>query len=266
MKFAIVVSEKDIAGMNIKERLLEGYTFIGKGSDYELKENKNISLHIIKEDTIHSEELDKRIEADIFIFATRHKAKAGIKTLTCHTPGNFGKAEFGGRDKKLCVAYANLMKKAYLKLKENSEGLDYYVSLECTHHGPYIEKPCMFIEIGSTEDEWRDEKAAKAVAKTIIDIIKGNIPEDKAAIGLGGLHYCDNFNKLLERSDIAVGHICPKYNLENLDEDMLKQMTEKSKENAEFVILDWKGLGKEKQRIVELLEKLKIKYLRTDKI
>lgn len=253
MKYAIIVSEKDIAGMNIKERLLEIYDF-----------KDNITLHIIKEDTVHSNDLDKQIEADIFIFATRHKAEAGIKTLTVHTPGNWSKAEFGGVDKKLCTAYANLMKTAYLKLKENNN-LGFEVSLECTHHGPLIDKPCMFIEIGSTEDEWRNTEAAKVIAKTIIDVLTNPISEDKAAIGIGGMHYCPNFNKILERTDLAVGHVCPKYQLENLDEDVLKQAIERTKEKVELVILDWKGLGKEKQRIVELLEKLNIEYGRIGK-
>lgn len=251
MKYAIVVSEKDIAGMNIKERLLE------------LK--PDINIHTIKEDTVHSNDLDKQIEADIFIFATRHSAKAGVKTLTVHTPGNWSKAEFGGVDGRLCVAYANLMKTAYLKLKENND-LDYGVSLECTHHGPLINKPCMFIEIGSTEEEWRNEGAAKVIAKTIIDLINSEIPEQKAAIGIGGIHYCPNFNKALERSQVAISHICPKYQLQNLDEDMLKQAIERTKEKVIFAFLDWKGLGTEKQRIVELLEKLGIKYVRTDKL
>ena len=67
------------------------------------------------------------------------------------------------------------------------------------------------------------------------------------------------------KSDYAVGHICPKHNLESLDEDMLKQLIDKTLPKPEFVILDWKGLGKEKQRILELLEKNSIKYERSDK-
>ena len=265
MKSAIITSEKDIAGMNIKERLLEMYEWHEKDKYHILKDDENISLHTLKEETIYSEELDKEIEADVFIFATRHKAKAGIKTLTVHTPGNWSKAEYGGKDNRLCVSCANLMKATYLKLKENNN-LDYVVSLECTHHGPYMEKPCMFIEIGSAEEEWKDEKAAKIIAKTIIDVLSDDVPNHKTAIGLGGLHYCDNFNKILERTDIAIGHICPKHQLHNLNEDTLKQALQKSKEKTELAILDWKGLGTEKQKIVEMLDRLKIKSERTDRI
>jgi D-aminoacyl-tRNA deacylase len=226
----------------------------------------NISIYTIKKETIESNHLDKNIDADIFIFATRHKAQEGIKTLTVHTPGNWSKAGYGGIDKKLGIAYANLMKTSYLTLKENAKDLDYEISLECTHHGPFIEKPSMFIEIGSTEKEWRDEKAAEVIAKTIIDVLQGNISNNRAAIGIGGTHYCLNFNKILERTDIAIAHICPKYQLENLNEEMLKQAIAKTKEKVELILLDWKGLGKEKQRIVEILNKLNLKYERTDKL
>ena len=67
------------------------------------------------------------------------------------------------------------------------------------------------------------------------------------------------------KSDIAVGHICPKHNLETLDEEMLNQMLEKTLPKPEFVMLDWKGLGKEKQRILELLKNNNIKFERSDK-
>lgn len=266
MKYAIIVSEKDIAGMNVKRKLLEMYRFDENDGLFVLQDNKDVSLHTLTEETILSEDLDKEIDADVFIFATRHRAKAGIKTLTCHTPGNWSKAEFGGSDKRLCVSFGNLMKTSYLKLKENAEEIDYEVSLECTHHGPYMEKPCMFIEIGSTEEQWKDENAGKVMAKTIIDVLSSEIKEEKCAIGLGGTHYCTNFNKILDRSDIAIGHIYPKYQLKNLDSDILKQAISQSKEKIELVILDWKGLGTEKQRIVEILDKLSIKYKRIDQL
>ena len=39
----------------------------------------------------------------------------------------------------------------------------------------------------------------------------------------------NNFNKLLERTDVAVGHVCPKYALEHLDSEMIEKAMNKYK-------------------------------------
>ena len=66
-------------------------------------------------------------------------------------------------------------------------------------------------------------------------------------------------------TDYAVGHICAKYNLENLDIELVRQAMEKTIPNASLVLLDWKGLGKEKERIVKMLEENNINCQRNDK-
>jgi len=86
------------------------------------------------------------------------------------------------------------------------------------------------------------------------------------AFGVGGLHYCNNFNKVQLRTNIAIGHICPKYMLEKLDSEMILQAMSKTIPKPSFVLLDWKGLGREKQRIVNLLNELGIEYRRTDQL
>ena len=70
-------------------------------------------------------------------------------------------------------------------------------------------------------------------------------------------------NKVMLKSEYAIGHICAKYNLDILDIDLVKQAMEKS--NSKFVLLDWKGLGKEKQRILEILEKNNVEFKRSDR-
>ena len=76
----------------------------------------------------------------------------------------------------------------------------------------------------------------------------------------------NNFNKVVLRTEIAFSHICPKFQLENLDEELIKQSIEKTKEKVDFIVLDWKGLGKEKQRIVEMLKNLNLEFNRADQI
>ena len=272
MQTAIITSSKDPAGMNIKESLLELFNFKETNENfdnnpvYELNiNNKDIKLYTTEKDSVFCENIDNKIEADLFIFATRHSAKAGIKTLCLHTPGNWDKAEFGGKEKQLCTAAPSYIKDAFLILNELGRDLDYEKTLEVTHHGPFIEKPCFFIEIGSSEEQWKDKDAAGVIAKTIIKLLQTEKKEHKIAFGIGGPHYAAAFNKISTRTNIAIGHICPKYQLQNLDEEMILKAIEKTQEKVDFVLLDWKGLGKEKQRILDILENNSIKYERSDK-
>ena len=49
------------------------------------------------------------------------------------------------------------------KAKEEMR-LNYQVSYECTHHGPSLDVPTMFVERGSSLKQWKDLRAAEAVA------------------------------------------------------------------------------------------------------
>ena len=233
MKYAVIVSKQDQAGMNIAN-------FI--------EERDDLKLFIREEDSVNCENIDKEIQAEMFIFATRHSSEKGTPALSVHFPGNFSKADFGGKERKLCKTNASLQKEFYLKLKELHDG---EVTLEVTHHGPYLEKPCIFIEIGSTEKEWVNEEYGKIIAKTISEVTKG-YKKYKVVAGIGGGHYPRTMNKLLERTEYAIAHICPKYHLENLNEDLIKQML--NSEKVEFVVVDWKGLGNHKEKVKQLLE------------
>jgi D-aminoacyl-tRNA deacylase len=56
--------------------------------------------------------------------------------------------------------------------------------------------------------------------------------------------------------------VAPKHNLESVDRDMLNQMIAKSIERVTYIIVDWKGLGKEKNRIMRLVENTGLEVLR----
>jgi D-aminoacyl-tRNA deacylase len=258
MKFSIIASEKDIAGMNIATTLREMF-----GS----KIKNNVSLHIIKEETIFFNDADK-LDADYLIFATRHQSKSGEKTLSMHFPGNFSRAEYGGVDKHFCTSAVSLLKQAFINLNELGKDSGYNITLEATHHGPLLKKPVMFIEIGSREEQWHDKKAAEIIAKTIMKTILEYEKKDyETAIGFGGLHYCHNFNEIELSKNIALSHICPKYHISNLDEEIILRMVSSSDSKVSFALLDWKGIQSEdKQRLVGMLEKLGIAWKKTKEI
>jgi len=273
-KIAIIVSSKDRAGVNIRNNLLELFDFKilnDKFDDndvfqYNKIHNTIINLYLTNNDLIHSENIDRQINADIFIFASKHRSKENTPAFTVHSIGNWNSAEMGGYEKKLCHSSAILMKNMFIGLNENAKHTNYEITMEATHHGPYIEKPAVFVEIGSTEKEWKEKTNGEIIAKTIIKSLENENKDYKIAVGIGGTHYCANFNKIMLKSDVAFSYVCPKYALQNLNEDLIQQSLQKTTEKIDFAVLDWKGLGAEKQRIVEMLEKLNVKVERTDKI
>jgi len=188
--------------------------------------------------------------------------------LSVHAPGNWGAAEMGGKKRQVCLTSSLFLKHLFQILNQEVKkaNSDYEVTLEATHHGPYIEKPCCFIEIGSCEENWRDKKAGLIIAETIKKAITTKVKKHKTAIGIGGPHYCPNFNKIQLNSDYALSHIIPQYSFP-VTEEMIKQAINKTQEKVDLVLLDWKGLKSEqRQELVRLLNSLNLDYKRTSEI
>ncbi len=269
-KYLIVASKKDRAGINITTQLSQ---FRENPLLSSMKDAPSFDFYLCDEEIIFTENLDKEkiSRYDFVIFASKHQSEAGGKTLSVHAPGNWRQNEFGGEPEKICPTSSQFLKQIFEKLKANAEEshLDYEVTLECTHHGPLIDKPCVFIEIGATPTEWEDRRAGFAVAKTIRDIIKDFKPNpySENAVAIGGPHYCPNFNKIQLNSNLAISHIIPQYSLP-LTENMVREAIEKTQEEIDFALLDWKGLGNAESRkqVTEILDKLYIRYKRTSEI
>ncbi|MEK6848123.1 MAG: D-aminoacyl-tRNA deacylase [Nanoarchaeota archaeon] len=263
--FLILASRKDPAGVNIVTQLAQFQKDSPqKFFDVVLAENELIYTENIN--------LEKINQYDFIIFASRHVSEKKEKTLSVHAPGNWKKADFGGKPGIVCKTSAIFQKEIMKKLDETAKFFHlrkYNISLECTHHGPLIDKPCIFIEIGSTEEEWKDSKAGFIVAKTIFDVLKDikENPYNEVAIGIGGPHYCPNFNKIQIKSNVAISHIIPGYSLP-LTEEMVKEALDKTEEEVDFALLDWKGIGNsdERKRIIEILDKFYIRHKKVSEI
>lgn len=270
-KYLIIASKKDKAGTNITTTLSQ---FRQNPVLSSIGEKSNFDFYLVDDEIIYTKNLDseKINQYDFIIFASKHKSEKQEKTLSIHAPGNWREAELGGEPEKVCKTSALFQKQIFEKLKTNSEKYhlkDYSITLECTHHGPLINKPCIFIEIGSTEIEWSDRRAAFIISKTISDIIKEfkENPYNEVAIGIGGPHYCPNFNKIQLKSNIAISHIIPQYVLP-LKEEMIEEALQKTDEEVDFALLDWKGLGNSQQRqqILDILDKLYVRYKRINEV
>lgn len=275
-KIAIVTSASDAAGVSIKAQLLRNYGFektSGEEFDgfevYSLPiEDYEARLFTIAGESTRYERIDERIAAGMFVFATRHYSRAGVPALTTHSIGNWGRAEFGGKDQAVCQTSPSLLKLFLQNLvaAAKSESYKGEVVQESTHHGPYVEKPAVFIEIGSSEQQWKDAKLASMVADSLIGglgdyaVLDEHGEKHEAVVALGGPHYASHFKKLMLDSQYAVGHICPKHHLQSLTPELLQQALDSCHpEKAAAVALDWKGLGTEKQRIKQILDDKKIR-------
>jgi len=262
MKFCIVVSNKDKAGLNIKDKLIKYHGFKKKGSMYQ---KANISLLTLPDDTIYSDDIDKIFLADLYIFATRHSSAKGVKSLSVHAPGNWGPADYGGREGTLCVAPASYIKEGLKILDSYAKGLDFQITVEQTHHGPILKRPCMFIEIGSEEKSWCEELPGKIIAKTIMELLHRK-PRYESTVFLGGGHYNHEVNKILLKTNLAVGHICAKHALKYLDKQLLLQAIDKTSEPVKRIIIDWKGLGEYKQKVIAILDEMEISYEKSKRL
>ena len=220
-------------------------------------------MHFIEGNQCFADEANN-IDADFLIFASLHKSESEKPTLTVHSIGNWNKAEYGGRDKTLVPSSAVLNKILIsgLEKEAKNQGIDWPVVAEVDHHGPYLEKPTVFIEIGSTEKEWQNRKAGNAVAMAILNCIQTKA-KYRVAIGLGGGHYCSSFSKILLKTDIALSHIAPKYVLDSFDSCLFKQMIEKTVEAVEFALIDWKGTNaKQREKIISYCNEFGLDYKR----
>jgi len=268
----IVASNKDIASLNIKKQILNDYSF-SKVSE-EFKENpvyeatfsdRLVKLVTLNKESVYAQNITNFFtNLELIIFISRHSSASGTPTLSTHAPGNLAEAKLGGMPRKVSVSPANAMRdalKAMMRLKEEMQ-LDYDVCYECTHHGPSLNVPTMFAELGSSPTQWKDLEAAEAVAHATIEAVSkfSNFPA-KAVIGIGGPHYNDKFTRIALKDDLAFGHMIPKYALPHIDLEILNQCVERTLERVELAVLDWKGIkGEHKPKLVETLKKMNMPF------
>ena len=243
----------------------EIFEFYNNGKSYTSKEYDNVILHLSSDSVLEMDYLDDLYpEASSFIFLSKHKSDSAIPTLTCHSVGNFLDNPYGGNPKELGIAYPSLQKEYIKKLDLNKKLVPAYdIIIEATHHGPTsLKKPTIFIELGSSEPQWFDRIAASTVCSCLLKVIQNGLSKCKqVGICLGGTHYPTKFNKLLLSTNFGLGAIASKHNLDGIDEGMLQQMVSKSAEPVSHVILDSKGLGAHRDRILRLVQESGLEIL-----
>ena len=63
--------------------------------------------------------------------------------------------------------------------------------------------------------------------------------------------------------EVAFGHMIPKYAIHCLDNEILSECVEKTREKVGMAILDWKGIkGADKPKLLKMLNEIGLQYSR----
>jgi len=246
----LIAYQDDPAGRNMaaflsKDMTLDGDVFRGKYYD----------LVIIPTPAISADWLEEKYDHDGFIFLSKHAAESGVLALTCHSTGNFSDAKFGGNSRQIAIPKPDLQKIYLQTLKRNqSKFSEFQITIEATHHGPTaLTKPTIFIEIGTTEKQWTDMSLCTSVATLVHQVLSQPIKEHPVAICFGGTHYPSKFTNELLEGRYSLGTVMPKHALDFLDEELFSHILTQNC-MAKTALLDWKGLGPYKEKLLDLLK------------
>jgi D-aminoacyl-tRNA deacylase len=244
MTVLLISSSEDPASTNIKNSLLNQTTWTEQGTFYDTPVYQHTSLKklvivTIPDKKIRHEDIDIEIhdqlslEPRLAIFLSRHRSKMEEPSLTVHPIGNYAEAEFGGKPRTLVLAAPRMMTHLLRLIKKNLEGttLPYKVCFEVTHHGPYLQIPTFFAEVGSTETQWRQPEPAAVIAQSLLELFHDHLYEDEyphttpVVLGIGGGHYAPRFTEVAFQKNVAFGHMIASYHIDagTIDWEMLDQ-------------------------------------------
>ena len=264
----ILASTTELGSTTLANALIEGQGFVSTGVSllgHPVYQKGSFLLARYEGMIVLPPNLDEFFNPQAYIFLSRHSAESGIASLTAHTTGNFSAdAEFGGNGRELGRADPALLKNYMMALwKRREEVKGYEITIEATHHGPTsLQKPVLFVELGSSEKYWGDKEAASVVAEALMESLTEKQIWGRVAIGFGGTHYPEKFTKMVVEGDTAFSFIVPKYALEHVDEGTMGQMLQRTNSPVRQAVLDWKGLGPHKEKVVGLVKQFGLEEVR----
>jgi D-aminoacyl-tRNA deacylase len=264
MVVLIVSSTEDPASTNMKTSLLEQTPWEESGvfyntPVYQHTTMKDVVLVTIPDRKIRHENIDIEVHDQlhlnprIAVFLSRHRSKMEEPTLTVHPIGNYGDAEFGGQPRTLIPAAPRFMAHLLKLIKKHLQTTDlqYHVCYEVTHHGPFLNIPTLFAEVGSTEHQWREKKPADIIATSLLELLSSYHYEQDfpttipVLLGIGGGHYAPRFTDVVFERNASFGHMIPTYQIDAgaINAEMIEQAM-KTTPNLTGVYLHKKALKK----------------------
>ena len=236
----IAVNGNDIASVNQAKCLLEKGIWVALDDveGFKAYRYEQVRMWYLPERILWEDHLEKRWAAATnetvleIIFPSRHAAKSGTPCLTLHPIGvphieQNTIPEFGGKSGYAPPPSTRLGPWwRLLNEKWVDQSIpDFLLSLEVTHHGPVTDVPCLFIEVGSTQEYWPHEGAASLLSDVIWEGLGlsgtdeiGNWDAQSnhshpVLITLGGGHYAPKGNKLGSEEHVWLGHMLANHSI-----------------------------------------------------
>lgn len=222
MPLLVLVSRADPASLTIRDALLELRPWEEAGTFRGLPVRRHGAFLMAEVEEMHlaCDRVDRALREagfafDVVMFASRHRAESGKPALTVHPIGNWGGADFGGLPGRLVPTDPVVMGRVLRALAKEAVGLRHAVTFEATHHGPFLETPSMFVEIGTDEAAWTDADLGRRVARAMLAGAEPG-PGDAAPalVFIGGSHYAPKATDLVRKGKANAGHVLPAYALE----------------------------------------------------
>lgn len=208
-----------------------------------------------------AEYLNETLDTDMVIFLSRHASESGLASFTAHSLGNWSdEARYGGRGRCLSVSSPDAMARVISALKRNNTaGLQ--VTYEATHHGPLMDTPSFFVELGGDDRILGNKGLARIAAAAVSEALVSDERCDRTAIGIGGTHYPDKFTRLTLDGRFSFSHIMSRHYVNNVD--MIDDAVERSDRRAELAVIEWKSIkAADREIVISKLNELGIDYER----
>ncbi len=272
-KIIIIASSIDAASMNMYEWLRKYFQqtqmFFDSLPVYSYKTNfMEYFLVCIQSSSVYAENIDRDLQAvfgeiSTLIFVTKHDSRSGVASYCVHTQGNWNKNELGGNERELAITPVVLKHAIFQELYAQNTS-DFEVVHECTHHGPSVQIPSVFVEIGSTHVEWSNTDCGKFVARCLLLVFQSYCGEKttlKPVVTLfGGTHTCSNILRLCKEDKVLLAHGCANYAILDLTAEIIQKALDKTTLPTQIVI-DYKSLDAQKrQKLLGLLDLLGLSY------
>ena len=185
-------------------------------------------LHILADGIDKEHEVRTGFSVDEVLVLSKHASASEVPALTLHAIGVPGETPHGesarsggikGQAVPPSTRFGDMFRTMRKIAIEASLDKEYDITLEATHHGPLLDSPTLYLEIGSDEERWVDSRAARIWAQTISiclgmseDTQQREWPGDgDVMIGLGGGHYAPRHKAIISETEVWVGHILANY-------------------------------------------------------